>query len=260
MTIVAGPRSVAPLADAAQPAVSSERLAALIRQWRGGSRARFTLSTADADHRSAVVGLGLDLLDARLRQVHFFDTGDVSLARRRICVWLARTQRAAATAGVTLCPPVSEDLPDQARGFRIEIDAVPGGYQWAAAMRSTVDDVDARAAIAGRYSVGKLFTKRQRALFASPTSESIQHESLALLGSITVFRMRFAPTRSSRSYVADLWTYPNGSRVLELTTKCDLAAVFEVAAETRALLDAHGIGGLAEPHRVAVRVRPPPRR
>ena len=171
-----------------------------------------------------------------------------------ISVWVARTQRAAATAGVTRCPPVPEDVPDQARGFRIEIDAVSGGYRCAAAMRSPVDDVGARAAIGGRYPVGKLFTKRQRALFAPAASDSSWFESLALLRSITAFRMRFAPTGFSRWYVAELWTYPNGSRVLELTTKCDLTAVFDVAAETRPLLDAHGIGGLAELHGDAERV------
>jgi hypothetical protein len=260
MTTVSAPRSVAPLSDEAQPVVSSERLARLIHLWRGDQRARFTLSTPDPDRRSAVVSLGLDLLDARLRQIHFFDTRDVSLTRRGINLWLARTQRAAATAGVTLCPPVPEDVPDPARGVRIEIDAVPGGYRWTTAMRSAVDDVDARAAIAGRYPVGKLFTKRQRALFAPPGSDSSRFDSLALLGSITVFRMRLAPPGFRHRYLAELWTYPNGSRVLELTTKCDIAAVFDLAAETRALLDAHGIGGLAQPRRDAERVSSLPRR
>lgn len=256
MTTGAVPRSVAPVGDA-QPVVSSERVAHLIRLWRGDQRARFTLSTPDPDHRSAVTSLGLDLLDARLRQIHFFDTRDVSLTRHGIRVWLARTQRCAATVGVTRCPPVPEDVLHQAHGLRIEIDAVPGGYRWAAATRSAVDDADARAAIAGRYPVGRLFTKRQRALFAASTSDS---DSLALLGSITVLRMRFAPTGLSRWCLAELRTYPNGSRVLELTTKCDLASIFDVAAETRALLDTHGIDDLAEPLRDAERVTSLPRR
>jgi hypothetical protein len=99
MTTVAAPRSVAPLGEA-QPVVSSEGVASLIRLWRGDQRARFTLSTPDPDHRSAVTSLGLDLLDARLRQVHFFDTRDVTLSREGIRVWLTRSQCSPATAGV----------------------------------------------------------------------------------------------------------------------------------------------------------------
>jgi hypothetical protein len=260
MTTVPVPQSAAPLRDETQPIVSSERLARVIHLWRGDQRARFTLSTPDPDRRSAVMGLGLDLLDARLRQVHFFDTRDASFPRRGICVLLARTQRAAAGAGVTLCPSVPEDVLDPAHGLRIEIDATPGGYRWATAMRSAVEDVDARAAIGGRYPLGKLFTKRQRALFAPPASEGSRFDSLAPLGSMTVLRMRFAPTGFSRCCGAELWTYLNGKRVLELTTKCDLTAMFDVAAEARALLDAHGIGALAEPHRGAARVSSLPRR
>jgi hypothetical protein len=256
MTTGAAPRSVAPL-DEAQPVVSSERVARLIHLWRGDQRARFTLSTPDPDHRSAVRSLGLDLLDARLRQIYFFDTREANLTRQGIRVWLVRTQRCAARAGITLCPSAPEDVLQQAHGFRIEIDAVPGGYRWAAATRSAVDDADARAAIAGSYPVGKLFTKRHRGLIAASTSDT---DSLALLGSITVLRMRFAPTGFSRRYVAELRSYPNGSRVLELTTKCDLTSMFDVAAEARALLDAHGIDDLAEPLRAAEQVSARPRR
>ena len=41
--------------------------------------------------------------------------------------------------------------------------------------------------------------------------------------------------------VAELWLYPDGSRILELSTKCAPAEAFDVAARTRVFLEGRGI-------------------
>jgi len=41
--------------------------------------------------------------------------------------------------------------------------------------------------------------------------------------------------------VAELWLYPDGSRILELSTKCLPSEAFQVAAESRAFLTERGI-------------------
>jgi hypothetical protein len=41
--------------------------------------------------------------------------------------------------------------------------------------------------------------------------------------------------------VAELWIYPDGSRILELSTKCAPGQAFDVAAETRSFLTTRGI-------------------
>ena len=41
--------------------------------------------------------------------------------------------------------------------------------------------------------------------------------------------------------VVELWLYPDGSRILELSTKCAPAEAFNVAAETRAYLAGRGV-------------------
>jgi hypothetical protein len=38
-----------------------------------------------------------------------------------------------------------------------------------------------------------------------------------------------------------MWLYPDGSRILELSTRCDTAEAFQVAAEARAFLAEHGV-------------------
>ena len=41
--------------------------------------------------------------------------------------------------------------------------------------------------------------------------------------------------------VAELWFYPNGTRILELSTKCQPGEAFQVAAETQAFLSESGV-------------------
>ena len=45
----------------------------------------------------------------------------------------------------------------------------------------------------------------------------------------------------SHRLVAEMWMYPDGSRILELSTRCQTDEAFEVAAELRAYLAQHGI-------------------
>ena len=41
--------------------------------------------------------------------------------------------------------------------------------------------------------------------------------------------------------MGEAWFYPDGSRILELSTKCEPSEAFQVAAETRAFLSSRGI-------------------
>ena len=41
--------------------------------------------------------------------------------------------------------------------------------------------------------------------------------------------------------VAEMWLYPDGARILELSTKCAPGEAFQVVAESRAFLHGRGI-------------------
>ena len=71
-------------------------------------------------------------------------------------------------------------------------------------------------------------------------------DDLSVLGPINVLKLKFTPEGYGRRMVAELWLYPDGSRILELSTKCEPAEAFDVAAETRVFLGDHGIDLLAE--------------
>jgi hypothetical protein len=62
-----------------------------------------------------------------------------------------------------------------------------------------------------------------------------------VLGPILVLKLKFSPPELGRRMVAELWTYPDGSRILELSTRCTTTDAFQAAAETRAYLTSHGV-------------------
>jgi hypothetical protein len=93
----------------------------------------------------------------------------------------------------------------------------------------------------GQLPIGKLFSKGQRAFFAEH-APGMSLDELSVLGPITVFKLKFRPKELGRKMVAEMWNYPDGSRIVELSTKCLPSEAFQVAAEARAYLHERGLG------------------
>ena len=83
--------------------------------------------------------------------------------------------------------------------------------------------------------------KAQRAFYTEHAPEGLALEDLSVLGPIFVLELKFAPKAYDRRLVAEMWLYPDGSQILELSTKCAPTEAFQVAAETRAFLVGRGV-------------------
>ena len=95
---------------------------------------------------------------------------------------------------------------------------------------------------AGRRPLRTLFTKDQRAFFTAHVSGGVALDELAVLGPIFVLKLRLTPDElPRRRLVAEMWLYPDGSHVLELSTRCKVGEGFQAAAELRAFLHGRGI-------------------
>ncbi len=235
--------------DAGPPTLSTEQVAQVLRLLRGADSVELKLSVPDADRRSAVAALGIDPLDAQIRQVVFLDTPELALNQHGVVVRARRIQRKPGDSVVKLRPLVPEQLPPavrRSRGVEVEVDAMPGGFVCSGSMKARRDDAELKDALAGRRPLRTLFTKQQRAFFAAHAPDGVQLDDLAVLGPINVLKVKFTPEEHGRRFVAELWTYPDGSRILELSTKCEPTEAFEVAAETRAFLARRGIDVTAE--------------
>ena len=57
-----------------------------------------------------------------------------------------------------------------------------------------------------------------------------------MLGPLFCLKLKSVQEGYDRRLVTELWFYPDGSRILEVSTKCAPSEAFEVAAETRAFL------------------------
>jgi hypothetical protein len=226
------------------PMFSGEQLAELLGLIKESDSVELKLTVPEPHQRSAATALGLDPLEAQIRQVVFFDTPDLALFEHGVVVRARRVQGRGADSAVKLRPVVPEHVPPKLRqsgAFRVEVDALPGGFVCSGALKGAVRPADVRAALAGERPLRKLFNKEQRAFFREHAPDGIGLDDLSHLGPILVLKLRLTPPELGRRLVAELWVYPDGSRVLELSTRCGIAEAFQVAAETRAYLAGRGI-------------------
>jgi hypothetical protein len=230
--------------------LSDEQLREIIELIKGADSVELKLSVPDADRRSTIAALEMDALDAFIRQVYFFDTPDLDLDRAGVVVRARRTQGKPDDSVVKLRPVVPADLPPELRArdeFGVEVDALPGGYVCSASFKHKHGSDDlVKDALAGEPQLSKLFSKHQRAFYSDHAPDGLGLDQLSILGPIHVFKLKFSPEGYDRKLVAELWFYPDGSRILELSTKCEPDEAFQVAAETRAYLAGRGVNLFGE--------------
>ena len=201
------------------------------------------MSVPDADRHSAVAALDLDPLDADLVQVWFFDTPDLELEAGGVIVRVRRT-RTRDDATVKLRPVIPDEIPADLRarsGFGVEIDALPTGFVCSGRLKKKLKPGTVRSTLRAGDPPRVLFSKAQRAFFEQIAPPGLDLDRVQPLGPITVLKLAFVPEDFDRRMVAELWTYPDGSRILELSTKCKPSATFQVAAETSTFLESRGI-------------------
>jgi hypothetical protein len=225
-------------------AFSSHNLSALLRLMKGADSVELKLTVPEADQHSTVVALGIDPLDAQIRQVYFLDTPDLRLNATGVVARARRIQGKQGDTVVKLRPVVPSDLPAELRksaAFSVELDAMPDGFVCSGSLKGIARNDDIKEAAAGRLATRRLFTKEQRAFFKAHAPEDVRLDELTFLGPLFVLKTKWVPERSMRPMVAEMWLYPDGSRVLELSTKCLPGEGFQVAAETRSFLSTRGV-------------------
>jgi hypothetical protein len=232
------------LAAAATPRLSDSQRAELIGLVDESDSVELKLTVPAEGQRSAVDALGMDPLGAQIRQVFFFDTPDLALYEAGVVARARRVQKKGDDSVVKLRPVVPSDLSTEVRSspnMVVEVDAMPGGFVCSASLKRTLGTKPVREAHLGERKVSKLFSKEQRAFFAEHAPSAMDLDELTILGPIPVFKLKFAPKGYDRRMVAELWMYPDNTRILELSTKCAPSEAFDVAARARAFLIDRGV-------------------
>jgi hypothetical protein len=222
-----------------------EELQKLLALLKGADSAELKLTVPEEHHRSTVGALGMDPLEAQIRQVFFFDTPDLTLNEHGVVVRARRVQGRGDDSVVKLRPVVPGELPAEmraAKGMVVEVDAMPGGYVCSASMKGTLSPNAVKRVVAGERPIRKLFSKDQRRFYDAHAPDGLRLDDLTLLGPLFVLKLNLRPEGlPGRKLVAEMWLYPDGTRILELSGKCHPSAVFQVAVESRAFLASQGV-------------------
>ncbi len=123
---------------------------------------------------------------------------------------------------------------------------MPGGFVCSGSFKGDLGDGVVKPVLTGGGRISELFNKHQRSFYADHAPDGIGLDDLSVLGPVMVLKLKFSPEGYERRLVAEVWVYPDGSRILELSTKCKPGEAFQVAAETRAYLAGLGIDLLGE--------------
>ena len=110
-----------------------------------------------------------------------------------------------------------------------------------ASMKGKSDPEDVRKAVAGKLDIKELFSKEQKEFFEMNAPDGMKLNDLVPLGPILTLKLKLPEEALGRELVAELWFYPDNSRIFELSTKCEPKETFQVTAETRNFLVEKGV-------------------
>jgi hypothetical protein len=231
-------------ATSSSPSLSPQQMAKVLELVKGSDSVELKLSVPVADHRATVAAIGLDPVEAQLRQAYFFDTPDLALNRAGLVVRARRIQGGRADTVVKLRPvdPASIDAElRRSASFKVEVDVMPGGFVCSASFKGVCSGKEVRDVAAGAAPVSSLFSKEQRAFYKAHAPVGIGMSSLVAMGPCFVLKAKHQPDDFERRIVVEMWLYPDGSRILEVSTKCLPNEGFQAGAEFKAYLARQGI-------------------
>ena len=166
---------------------------ALIKQ---SKTVELKVTVPEGSYRSTALALGIDALQAQLRQVVFFDTPDLALNKSGVVVRARRSQGGADDTVIKLRPVVPEDLPSELRAlpeFGVEVDALPGGFVCSASFKGELTKNRVRDVMLGQRPISKLFTAGQRDFYAAHAPDGVGLDHLSVLGPLNVLKLKFTP-------------------------------------------------------------------
>ena len=197
----------------------------MLRLIKGADTVELKLTVPDSDYASVVAALGMDVLDAEIRQIMFFDTPELAPNKQGVVVRARRIQGKPSDSVVKLRPVVPDDLSAKLRkspNFGVEVDAMPGGFVCSGSMKAKeLDPLKAKEAFAGQRRTSKLFTKETTHLLRRPRHWGASNSTLFRGGNRSTqeeLKLRLGGFR--RRLVAELWFSPQRIADLKLSTKC----------------------------------------
>lgn len=224
--------------------LSSEDLATILELGKGSNSIELKLSVPATGHRATIQSLRLDPVEAQPRQAFFFDTPALDLFKAGVVVRARRIQGGRADTVVKLRPVDPATIDTELRrsaSFKIEVDVMPGGFVCSASFKGVCTGQEVLDVTAGAMPLSSLFSKEQREFYDGHAPAGISMDSLVTLGPTFLLKAKHQPKDFDRRVTVEMWLYPDGSRILEISTKALPEEAFQVGAEFKAYLARCGI-------------------
>lgn len=228
----------------ALPTYDAEQLAGLLAALPDVDSVELKLTVPRADQRTVARRLGIDSIDARVRQVAFVDTLDLQLSAAGVVVLARRTQRKPGDVTVKLRPMLPGDVPPELRdlpGFKVEIDASPVGFTCSCSITAQTHDRKVKELLTGDQELARMLDDTQRGLLNDRLPEGVAIADLRVLGPVHLLKCTWSPEGYARRMVAEVWLLPGGGQILELSTKVAPEQAFQAVAEAKVFLESHGV-------------------
>ncbi len=190
------------------------------------------------------MGIGLDPVEAQPRQAFFFDTPDLALNRAGVVVRARRIQGGDADTVIKLRPVDPSAIDPELRrsaAFKVEVDVMPGGFVCSASFKGVCSGQEVLDVTSGALPLRKLFSREQRAFYDEHAPAGITMDKLVILGPTFLLKAKHQSKNFDRPLTVELWLYPDGSRVLEISTKCLPKEFFDAGTAFKSYLASLGI-------------------
>jgi hypothetical protein len=226
------------------PQFAPEQVATILKLLKGSNSVELKLVVPATGHRATVATIGLDPVEAQPRQAFFFDTPDLALNKAGLIVRARRIPGGRADTVIKLRPVDPSAIDPALRrsaSFKVELDAMPGGFVCSGSLKGLCTAQEVLDVTTGATPLKSLFSKEQLAFFDAHAPAGIKMDSLLTLGPTFLLKAKHNPKNFNRRIVIEMWLYPDGSRILEISTKSPPEEAFQVAAEFKSYLASCGI-------------------
>jgi len=226
------------LASAGDFALDTEKAAEVLSLIKGSTSIELKVMLP-YDNRGLLRKLGFDPVDAEPRQTYFFDTPKFELNKAGLFVRARRSPHGRGDTTVKLRPVDPANLDRKLfreTDFKVEIDVMHGGYVCSASATGRCSSEEVYDASEGRVPLKSIFTDHQRDFYKSNAPHGIKLKDLMPIGPAFLLRLKCVPKDFDRPMTVELWLYPDGSRILELSTKGEPHEAFQLGAQFRTFL------------------------
>jgi hypothetical protein len=224
--------------------VDGERLVEMIAVMRNSDSVELKQTIRGVDVQMAGDAFGFDPIEAEIRQIIFFDTPDMELYHAGVVARARRIQGGDGDSVIKLRPLDPSELDPEVRAskhFGVETDVMPNGFVCSGSMKNRMRAKAVQNVLFKRDPIKSIFSEEQRRLFKAYAPKGLKLNKLEVLGPVFVLKLKSELAEFDLKIVAEVWFYPDGSTVLELSTKSRPDEAFQVAAEFKAELITHGV-------------------